>query len=319
MSSSSDSNANLFSYAVVFALAAYISLKLGHILVCGICAFLAFLFLVAVFMPSGVSKKKPSSTDKSDIPVWIPDIRPISQALSAMSNSPGSDEVPASPPAPVCPPVNVSSALPSSIRGHTIAYRYEDVGIFIPKDSTFDVEGFEPGAVLTLMQDKENENDPNAVGLRLRKRLVGYLYRGKLQDMANDWFKKELPMRAVLTKTFREDKRAEVLLAFYDLSDFKKLRRRYPDAKEYRLTANANSEMQDNILMCSKGDECTICFDMDKEKYLVSSGLEIGYLPVSAGKLVEKYGEESCRVYIADISTNDNDKEVVTVYVFPSI
>lgn len=43
----------------------------------------------------------------------------------------------------------------------------------------------------------------------------------------------------------------------------------------------------------------------------------IGYLPASAEKLVDQYGEDGRRVFIADLFTNENDKTVATVYVFP--
>lgn len=294
------------AYAVTFGIATYIMYNLNMKTAALIFFIIAALCLIAQFVPGG---EKTSA--------YSADTKPSDETPLVSEISPASVPVPSVDSSPAAPSVRVNSILPESIRGHEIAYRYTDVGIFVPKDATFDVDGFVPGALLTLFADKENEYDANAVGLRLRKRLVGYLYRGKLQDMANDWLKKRLPMRAVLTKTERVKNRADVTLAFYDLSDFKKLLRRYPDAKKYRLTYNSGEEMQNNLLLCSRGDECDISYDADRGRYLVSSGLDIGYLPASAEKLVEQFGDESCRLFIADLYTNDSGKTVATVYVFP--
>lgn len=292
------------AYAVSFGIAAYIVYKLYMETAALIFFIIAVLCLIAQLFPSCKEASTPGTA--SDPPADYP------PSPESFPESSASDAMP-----PAEPAISVNTILPESIRGHVIAYRYSDVGIYVPKDSTFDVDGFIPGALLTLFHDKENDHDQNAIGLRLNKRLVGYLYRGKLQDMANDWISKDLPMRAVLTKTDRENSRADVTLAFYDLSDNKKYLRRYPDAKEYRLTNNANAEMQDNLLLCAKGEECDIRYDVDRERYLVCAGLDIGYLPASAEKLVDQYGEDGCRVFIADLFTNENGKTVATVYVFP--
>ena len=207
--------------------------------------------------------------------------------------------------------------LPELLHGFLESYRYTDVGIFVPEDSTFDLKGFEPGAILTLVQDPENPHDNHAVGLKLHNQLVGYLYRGKLQDMANDWIGKKMPLRAQLTACMRDKQRAEVTLVFYDLSQYKKYLAKYPNAKEYRLTGNTNEEMQENIDMCSRGDECSIDYDIEKEKYLVSSGLDIGYLPASAAKHIDADGKDAYDIYVSDIDFNDRGKNVISVYLFP--
>lgn len=93
--------------------------------------------------------------------------------------------------------------------------------------------------------------------------------------------------------------------------------RDYSKAKSFRLTANSNEEMQDNIGMVSKGDEVEFDMDYDKDKYLAWAGAsEIGYLPQSGTNFLEAIGEN----YEADIESidiNDNDKYVVTVRILP--
>lgn len=202
-------------------------------------AFIAVIIFLVINIPSNEEEsKEPQEKDefleKSPIPISSnipasPVIPPVTevQAPSVEQSAPTAQNVEFE---------KKPEKLPESIRGYVASYRYTEVGIFIPKDETFDVEGFEPGAILTLVQDPENPHDNRAVGLKLRKRLVGYLYRGKLQDMANDWIGKKMPLRAQLTACMRDKQRAEVTLVFYDLSQYKKISCKIP--KRQRISFN---------------------------------------------------------------------------------
>lgn len=210
------------------------------------------------------------------------------------------------------------SALPNYCLEYVAAYRYTEVGVFVPDDAIFDVEGFEPGSTPALVQEPNNPYDNRAVGLKLNERIVGYLYRGKMQDMANDWFAKKKPVRAQITACMRDKQRAEITLVFYDLSRYEKYLAKYPNAKKYRLTGNTREEMQDNISLCSDGDECSIDYDFEKDKYLVSSGADIGYLPASAAKRIEEDGEDAYNIFVADTDYDDRGKNTISVYLFPT-
>ena len=202
--------------------------------------------------------------------------------------------------------------------GKRLAYTYPDVDMFMPHPEVRSLPGFQRGAVLSVAQDKENAHDPHAVRLSLGGQAVGYLYRNRLQDMANDFLSKGDPVLAVLLDP-GTGKQAKLRLEFYDnLGALGHCLARHPDAKAWRLTGNGGEEMQDNILCCNRGDECTLDFDPEKEKYLVISGFEIGYLPAGAAKLVDSLGEFRCAVYVADTDTTDSGKESISVYIFPA-
>ncbi len=283
-------------------------------------AFIAVIIFLVINIPSNEEEsKEPQEKDefleKSPIPISSnipvsPVIPPVTevQAPSVEQSAPTAQNVEFE---------KKPEKLPESIRGYVASYRYTEVGIFIPKDETFDVEGFEPGAILTLVQDPENPHDNRAVGLKLRKRLVGYLYRGKLQDMANDWIGKKMPLRAQLTACMRDRNRAEVTLVFYGLRQYEKHLSKYPDAKQYRLIGTKKAEFQENLSLCECGEYCTLDYDVDSGKYLVAADLEIGYLPSSAANLIERDGEDAYDIFISDIFDNDNGALAVRVYLFP--
>lgn len=282
-------------------------------------AFIAVIIFLVINIPSNEEEsKEPQEKDefleKSPIPISSnipasPVIPPVTevQAPSVEQSAPTTQNVEFE---------KKPEKLPESIRGYVASYRYTEVGIFIPKDKTFDVEGFEPGAILTLVQDPENPHDNHAVGLKLHNQLVGYLYRGKLQDMANDWIEKNLPLRAQLTACTRDRNRAEVTLVFYGLRQYEKHLSKYPDAKQYRLIGTKKAEFQENLSLCECGEYCTLDYDVDSGKYLVAADLEIGYLPSSAANLIERDGEDAYDIFISDIFDNDNGTLAVRVYLF---
>jgi hypothetical protein len=134
--------------------------------------------------------------------------------------------------------------------------------------------------------------------------------------MVYDWNRRGEPVFAVITHIDDERNEAALDLFFYR-DELKYLLRRFPDAKAYRLTGNRRGEMQDNISQCERGEECSVEYDFDKEKYVVSSTLEIGYLPAAAAKIVEAQGEENVSVYIAGINSDDEGIDFADVYIFP--
>lgn len=83
-----------------------------------------------------------------------------------------------------------SLILPDS--GYTLKYHYTDIDICwfldkykIPKG------GFNPGNRVIFVQEPKNPHDKNAVLLMFapQRAPIGYLRRGKIQDMVNDYIK----------------------------------------------------------------------------------------------------------------------------------
>ena len=133
--------------------------------------------------------------------------------------------------------------------------------------------------------------------------------------MLSDWLGRGDPVWAVLSSADEESRTAAFDLYFYR-DEFNYLLNRHPDAKQYKLTGNRSGELQENASMCSAGSECSVSYDYEKEKYEVSDGWPIGYLPASAARIVEESTDDSARVFISDVETDEEGKTVVFVYVF---
>lgn len=101
------------------------------------------------------------------------------------------------------------------IDGYTLKYHYKDVEVtswdYIPKDVKI-------GNRVVLIQEPTNEADDKAVLLMFvpQRRKFGYLYRGKLQDMANDYINRGDKIVARLSYLrFKPYKVVKIDIAFF--------------------------------------------------------------------------------------------------------
>lgn len=101
------------------------------------------------------------------------------------------------------------------IEGYTLRYHYKDVEItswdYIPRDVKI-------GNRVVLIQEPTNEADNKAVLLMFvpQRKKFGYLYRGKLQDMANDYINRGDKVVARLSYlSFEPYKVVKIDMAFF--------------------------------------------------------------------------------------------------------
>lgn len=108
---------------------------------------------------------------------------------------------------------------PKEIRGFVLAYDYSRVDIYVPWDifRRVDLNAIAAAPSLALVPEPENTYDAKAVALYWQGDKLGYLYKGRLQDMANRWLKKGFPVFAAFERGRKayEDSAASISLAFY--------------------------------------------------------------------------------------------------------
>lgn len=207
--------------------------------------------------------------------------------------------------------------LPKKFFGFELAYDYADVNLFVPDSDAF--SKMDIGTKLNAYQDPDNPYDKKAVRFEWNNDTLAYFYRGKLQDMANDYLKFGGNVHGVVTALMPQDKKIQAHLGFYkgaNQDEFCDHLSKNSHAKKYKLTGNSSENKQSNIMISHVGEKCDLEYDYDKDKYLVINGDSIGFLPASAAKLVEENGEESCSIFIAEIDTNDSGNYYVSVYLF---
>lgn len=197
--------------------------------------------------------------------------------------------------------------VPQRLNGAPLAYHYDDVAVTAYDENVYCAEWLDVRAPIALQPAPDRGS--RAVLLLMSGHPFAYLEGTKLADMAIDWVNRDDPYFVALRYLSSADQKISVFLGFYR-------KRVAANSKEYKLVSNKNSDMQAYIACCSEGDECSLCFDFEKDKYLVTSdGFEIGYLPKSAGTLVEDVGEDEVSVFISAIDLDDEGRSVVTVSV----
>lgn len=176
---------------------------------------------------------------------------------------------------------------PNTNTGCQLVYRYDSVNIYVPDDGKQAAAGVKYKTLLRLEQEPLNQYDPKAVKVTLDAggAKIGYLYKGKLQDMANDFMDRDGAVFASMNRP--EAGKYTIGLYFYmDLDEFKARAKAKYTCTEFTLTANANEEMQDNINLLAVGEAVDFCYEYDKGKYLASAGYgDIGFTPASADKI----------------------------------
>lgn len=86
------------------------------------------------------------------------------------------------------------------VKGYSLTYHYEDVEVcvwdgIIPPNTTSNNK-------IVFIQEKNNKADNRAVLILLvpQKKKLGYIYRGKLQDMINDYLDRGDKVNARISK-----------------------------------------------------------------------------------------------------------------------
>ncbi len=200
-----------------------------------------------------------------------------------------------------------SAELPAVYNDLRRKYHYNDVDICIIEDRHPDmhiVSGLMRNCeLLELKCEPENQYDHDAVAFYSNDMHIGYLYRGKLQDMANDFLRSGNCVIGYLSSVDEENMKATAKIGFY-----------CDKSQEIRCTlvGNSNEEMQDYISFMRTGDGVTIGYDFDG-KWLVSSdvGEELGYLP---SRLNDKMDEiELYSAKVLEVVEKDNGKYSIRI------
>lgn len=198
-----------------------------------------------------------------------------------------------------------SPKIPQHMLGVPIAYQYQEVDVAIESVVVLDFSSIHPGDLIKFIPEPTNQYDPHAIQLWSNNQLLGYVYRGKMQEMLHDFLKRGDPLYGAVSSVLSEEKEITYNLGFY--------REPRPKARGKalgtgRLTASSGEEAQDNMALCEEGEEVSVSFDCDKCRFEVSSIGYIGCLP----KKLEDYGETATFV-IDEIGESDNEKTYVVV------
>ena len=208
---------------------------------------------------------------------------------------------------------------------YELRYKYDDVDVV----GTKYIEDLGPfnhliiGQEVEVVCEKDNQYDDTAILINTKNgEKLGYLPKSsKIKDMAFDFIKKSKPIQAKVISINKNDLTFSVLMGFYDRpepSRYEVLNSSDCKRKIFKLTANANEDMQLALGCVSEGDPVDFDYDFDKEKYIVSAEIdEVGYLGKKDSKCFESnINESDYEAFIKEVSETENDKIKASVIVF---
>ena len=244
-------------------------------------------------------KKKDAALDSVDIPDRaVPDSEPVKPAETSSD--------------PLFIPEKDKQNfhfLPNVTDGKALKYSYEAHLVMLPDVcGVADLIG-KTGKSLDIVLEPENEYDSRAVALYLEGKKIGYVHKGRLQDMIHDWLERGDEMLCCLKRLTAED--AYFLIGFYkDLDYFK--------GRTFKLIGVTKKDddgisRAENAEVLSPG-YCVWVF-VDGDKYIVTDGpLDFGELPKTAVDYVEGASRIVGRVEECDLDENGKPEIYVTIY-----
>jgi len=109
----------------------------------------------------------------------------------------------------------VEVKVPAEINGFPMAYRYNGVDVCILRGKEPNFALLELGMKVDFVPEPENTYDSNAVIVKVGGIEVGYLYKGVMQDMVNNFILWGWPIFACIVEIKPGEKAMKMFMAFY--------------------------------------------------------------------------------------------------------
>lgn len=213
--------------------------------------------------------------------------------------------------------INVSSL----IKEGRIAYDFQRVNIAMVKHADPNYSKFGKTDECEFVPEPENEYDKKAIKVMCNKQFLGYIYKGKIQDMIHDWWKKGDPIRATIQTINLEENTISLYVAFYrdpfeGIEKYESLRTKLTKTSK---KIDEYTNRQDACTFLERGDKLDLEFDDESETYVVLNVLveEVGEINKSISTKIkerEDVGEPICLV--EETTEDDNGKCGANVLIY---
>lgn len=197
--------------------------------------------------------------------------------------------------------VDVSFPAPHAYKNE---YTYDSVKLATPTNADLspDFNTLTPGTALTLVQEPANTYDNKAVAVFDGPHRIGFLFRGRLQGMANDFLNRGDTITATINTASSDGITINLL--------FNKQSRVPP--QRYKLTGNKNADMQGEISATAPSEKVDVSFDPEKDTYTAFTDYaHLGWFPKSANNKLSYYAT----AVVDSIVPTENNPEKFDVFV----
>ena len=184
------------------------------------------------------------------------------------------------------------------INGQKLKYFYKDVKIYAEKNLSVKCKINDE---LVLKHEPDNEYDENAVAVLTSQRVkLGYLFKGKLQQMVLDFMKNDDDdVIAKIASYNPQNSEIIIALAFY-----KKIRND-EIVEKFRVSVSENKYYENYF--STEGYEVDVSYDVDKGKYMIE---EFAKLPERFEDYVNDY---DYMFVILDDKENDSGSHSIQI------
>lgn len=209
---------------------------------------------------------------------------------------------------------------PGHIDGCSIAYEFQNTDVAIMDKANIDYTKFEESDEVSFVSEPENKYDKKAIKVMYDDMLLGYIYKGKTQDMVHDWQKRKEPIFSAIQTVNPEGNKISLYIAFYR-DPFKGIERFESLKTKLAKTSKKVDDFfdrQDGYSLLERGDELDLDYDDESETYVVSGYMgEIGEINKAISeKIRAREFVDDIICLVEEITEDDNEKSGAKVLIY---
>lgn len=210
---------------------------------------------------------------------------------------------------------------PDNIADDFKAYEYYNQNIAMVDFVNPDFSQIKNFDEIQFVPEPDNKYDSNALKILCNGIHVGYVYKGKTQDMIHDWLKRGDSIYALISYIDVERKEIQYTIAFYKNPFL--LAQNHPSIKTKLIKTTKKIDdfwtREDSCYSLERGDQLDLDFDAETDTYLVtdSTGNEVGEISKKISDEILGYEDEyEINCLVDEVGTNDDGKCIVKVLVY---
>lgn len=211
-------------------------------------------------------------------------------------------------------PKKTNMGLKRSIGELRIAYEYDNEKVAMVGEVMPDYSRFSRFDEIKFELDPDNEYDRKSVRIMCNDLLLGYVFKGKIQDMIHDWKKKGDTIFGAISSIDIKNNEIVYLIAFYKnpfdgIDRYEKIRTKLINTSK---KVDDYYNRQDICSGLERGDKLDLEYNFDTETYFATifANDEAGEISKSVSLKVREKEELDEPVCLVEESTEDDNGKI---------
>lgn len=200
-------------------------------------------------------------------------------------------------------------------------YEYPNNDVAMVDFANPDYSKFDVYEEVKFVPEPDNNYDSNAIKIMANNEFIGYVYRGKKQDMIHDWMKNDEPIFGAIQEVDKLNKKIKYYIAFY--RDPFEVAARHENLRTKLIKTSKKideyTNRQDACSLLDIGDVLDLDFNAETETYIALNdmGEEVGEINKKVSEtIMEKEDEFEVVCLVEEVDEDDNGKYSVNVLVY---